>query len=324
MLVASVFGSVVLLIVSFGVAVEKSSALSSVALRCRYFSWSSMDLFFASVHSVPDGEPLRSRRTMFGATMTLAALIAFAGAGVVLGFNSVQFPNYVTSVSPQPAPWQPSGTFELSAKVYGGGLDHCENTQGSGIGIFAQPSEWSAAPTRISNRFNYTDGSCLVIWRCEGKCTMLALETATLQLRSPTRSWASAVTFTVTTPLFVKETVVDDTFVAVPFQISASFYASLPSTTATNDTYFAMRGTSATQVQISLSPHVLMDSNGKYISVAFEPSLLGISYGDVTSFSTFDFSSPDGFAISFLLTRSSLSLVLYDFLEFVFLISFQI
>jgi hypothetical protein len=270
---------------------------------------------------VPDGQALIIRKTSFGATMTVATLVAFVGAGTVLGYNTVKFPNYVASVSPQPAPWQPSGTFELSISVYGGGLDACTSGPANGFGIFAQSADWSVSPTRVPNQFNSIDGSCRLIWRCEGRCSMLALVSTTLQLRSPSRSWASAVSFSITTPLFVKESSIDNTFGSVSFQLSSSFYASPSSDVVLNDTSFAIRGPSATQVKISLSPHVLMDSNGNYSSVAFEPSLVGITYGDVTSLSTFNFASNDGFSVSFVLTRSSLSLVMYVFVDFAFVIT---
>ncbi len=69
-----------------------------------------------------------------------------------------------------------------------------------------------------------------------------------------------------------------------------------------------MRGIVPTLVSISLTPVVVNSSAVDTLGVGFEPSLIGVTPGDRTSFDTFDFSSADGFEVDFIFVRNTLSL----------------
>jgi hypothetical protein len=91
-----------------------------------------------------------------------------------------------------------------------------------------------------------------------------------------------------------------------PFQFERSFFAPTIDGQAVNS-LSALRG-SAT-INLALTPYIVNASSVETKAVAFEPSVLGISYGNVTTFETFNFSTQDGFTLNFVLTRNTLSLV---------------
>jgi hypothetical protein len=91
-----------------------------------------------------------------------------------------------------------------------------------------------------------------------------------------------------------------------PFQFERSFFAPAIDGQAANS-LSALRG-SAT-INLALTPYIVNASSAETKAVAFEPSMLGISYGNVTTFETFNFSTQDGFTLNFVLTRNTLSLV---------------
>ena len=300
-------GPVVLFIIALGIVGERSPrlqhALGTCCGSCSFVNWSRIDMF-----SVGDKQ-LTDKRAAFGVSMSFAAVVVFLGAGAILGVNTVMFPIYESSVSPQPPPWEPIGVFELVVTVLGGGsVEQCAAGPANGFGIFeSRRVDWSVLPTRAPNAYNETDGSCTLSWRCDGRCTMLAASSATLQLRSPSRSWVNFVQFAVVAPLFASGTfsLVPD-FGVLPFRIERSFYVSAD--TIPSHLNSSLRG--AASINLALTPYVINASSTATKAVAFEPSVLGLEFGDgVTTLDSFDFGAADGFTLNFVLNRNSLSLV---------------
>ncbi len=313
-LVLSAFTPIVLLIIGLGVASEKVPLVKKlVSAHCAIFEWSRLDVLFGDLHYRTDDRAMVFKKTAFGAAMSIATFVAFVGVGIALGVNSIMFPVYASSVSPQPPPWQPHGVYQLVVTVFGGGgmVDQCSTSTLNGTDNSFRINElnaadWSVAPTRVDNVHNPRDGSCTLTWRCDKRCSMLAITSATLRLSSPPRSWASYVSFKMSTPLFASNSTPLPEFGSAPFQFERSFYAP-PGADQGANSFSALRG-SAT-INIALTPYIVNASSSETKAVAFEPSLLGISFGNVTSFETFDFSRPDGFTLDFVLTRNTFSLV---------------
>ncbi len=205
---------VVLLIIACGVACEKSPRFQrAISRHCSVLDFARLDLLFPDIHFRANGHAMVFKKTAFGAAMSIAAFVAFVGVGIALGVNSVMFPVYVSSVSPQPQPWEPHGVYQLVVTVFGGGgmVDECTagaslNGTDGGFRIRELNSaDWNVAPARVPNVYDSSRGSCTLTWRCDKRCSMVAISSATLRLRSPPRSWASHVSFTVSTPLFASE-----------------------------------------------------------------------------------------------------------------------
>ena len=305
---------VVLLIIATGVAGEKSPRFRRfAAAHCAVFDCARLDVLFGDLHYRSHGHAMVFKKTAFGAAMSIAACVAFVGVGITLGVNSIMFPVYASSVSPQPPPWEPRGVYQLVVTVFGGGgmADQCSSGTLNGTDDSFRihelnAADWSAAPTRVSNAYNPRDGSCTLTWRCDKRCMLRAVSSATLQLRSPPRSWASHVSFKVSTPLFASNSTPAPEFGSAPFQFERSFYAP-PTDGQGANSFSALRG--KVTINLALTPYIVNASSTETKAVAFEPSLLGISYGNVTTFETFNFSEPDSFTLDFVLSRNTLSLV---------------
>jgi hypothetical protein len=313
-IVLGVFVPIVVLIIALGVAGEKfprvRHAIATCGGRCTRFEWHRLDILFGDIHNRVHGHPMVYKMTSFGAAMSIAACFAFVCAGIVLGVNSVTFPVYASSVSPQPAPWSPSGVFQLVVTVIGGGgIDQCAAGPANGFGIFeSRGADWSVAPSRVPNLYNPSDGSCTLTWRCDGGCELLAVAPSTLQLRAPSHSWASFVAFAISTPLFASKTGAILEFGSAPFQYERAFYAPSPAGQAGNASLPALRGVAT--INLALTSYVVNSSSTAVKAVAFEPSLLGMSLDSVMTAETFDFNqTADGFSVDFVLSRNTLSFV---------------
>ncbi len=292
----------------YGCGRRSASARETACCGC---NWARVDLFFGQVFGHTVGEPMYFRKTAFGATMSVAFLVALLGSGIMLYVNNVLYPKYAASVSPQPPPWDPNGEFELRVTVFGGGFDQdqCANGTANGFGVFATDADWSA-PSIATNLYNPSDASCTLLWRCGNTCKLIAPSTTTLQLRSPPRSWASALAFEIRTPKFATGSAPVSDFGAAPFQLSTAFY-SVASGSGIGSERVALRGPNATTVSLVLTPTIVNASGSVTTAVAFEPSLIAIARGNSMSFDAFNFSSADGFTVNFVLTRNTISLVLY-------------
>ena len=312
-IVLGTFTPIVLLIIIFAIACEKcprvKHAVASCCVHCASFDWSRLDVLFPDLHFRTNGHAMVFKKTQFGAAMSIATFLAFVGIGIALGVNSIMFSVYASSISPQPPPWEPRGVYQLVVTVFGGGsVDQCAGGPANGFGIFAQSAaDWNVAPTSVRNAYN-ADGSCTLSWRCGDHCSMAAATSATLELRAPPRSWATHVSFAIATPMFASNTTPVLEFGSAPFQFQRSFDASIAAGQQTaNASLPALRGTAT--VKLALTPYVVNSSSSETKAVAFEPSVLGISYGNITTLESFDFTQPDGFAVKFELSRNTLSLV---------------
>jgi hypothetical protein len=300
--IAILCSPVVLFVILLGLAAEKVPAVRSLLTRSGVLQWQVMDLFFGESHFKSLGSVVRIQKTAFGAALSVACLLSMAALSWLLGVSNLLYPQYVVGVSSQPPDWRPHGVFQLSVTVHGLGLESCSSNSSS-VRLTSESGAWSSAPSSTASL--NADGSCVLVWQCGPKCQMV--ETASgqtvLKLLSTSQSAASYVSYTLQLPSFTSSAL--DASSGSPFVLSSSFYA--PNTDGV--TAGALQGTSATSVNLQLSPYVVASSSGVTQMVAFEPSLTGVQFGDTTSASTFDFRRSVGFEIDFVLSRSTLSFV---------------
>jgi hypothetical protein len=181
----------------------------------------------------------------------------------------------------------------------------CSSGPSNGLGIFSVASDWSATSVPF-NSYNATDGSCLLQWKCGSMCQLLAPDSTKLSLRSSLSSFANYVSYSLDLPGFTASASASASSSDPSFCIGGAFYA--PNGNALNLT--ALRG-AASIVSIRLTPYVVKSSAGITTGVAFEPSLAGSQFGSTIDAASFDFSDKSGFQIDFVLSRNSLSLLLY-------------
>ena len=181
----------------------------------------------------------------------------------------------------------------------------CSNGPSNGLGIFSVASDWSTTSVSV-NAYNATDGSCLLQWKCDNACQLLAPDSTKLSLRSSRSSFASYVSYSLELPGFTASATAGAAPSDPSFGIRGAFYA--PNGNALNLT--ALRGATSV-VSIRLTPYVVKSSAGVTTSVAFEPSLAGSQFGRTIDAVSFNFSDESGFQIDFVLSRNSLSLLLY-------------
>jgi DNA-binding beta-propeller fold protein YncE len=306
------FGPFVLLIIVVGVGFEKYPNVKQFISTnisekyCLSFQWSTLDLFFSDIHFRHTGKPISIRQTTFGATMSLATIVSIIGVGCILGFNSIKFPSYSSTISPQPPPWQPAGVYQLIVTVYGAGIDSCAT---NGFGIVSSASDWSVSPTPVPNVFNPADGSCQLTWRCEGQCKMIASSYALFQLNSPAGAWATFVKYQISTPMFATSSAGSAMdFGSKPYTLSGGFYPP-PSGSGPNSNVTAFRGFSPTIVSLTLTPTVINSSAVTTSSVTFEPSLIGVTPGSTVQWGALSAPSNEAFMIHFQLNLNALSFV---------------
>ena len=99
--VAAAFVPLVLVVISLAAASEKVPALKSWLTRSGALNWQVLDKLFREAHFKTLGNHVRVQQTPFGAAMTVACVLTFVAAGVVLGVNNLLYATYAGSVSPQ-------------------------------------------------------------------------------------------------------------------------------------------------------------------------------------------------------------------------------
>jgi hypothetical protein len=238
--------------------------------------------------------------------------------------------------------WEPHGEFKLSVTVLGAGMEACRDGPANGLGITAdtgtpagaavstdagsgsgsgsgsgggsgtgQPSATGSAwrgSIASENVYSERDGACTLHWRCSNDCSLdPTLLPTTLRVRSTPRSWANYVAYTLQLPAFTPDATRAASSADSPFVISNAFYA--PGSSRQNMTL--LRGAAATTVKLYLTPYVKATAASDVTGVAFLPSLLGTQFGSAMAASAFTFNDTSGFAIDFVLTRNTLSMVLY-------------
>jgi hypothetical protein len=94
-------GPAVLVLLAVSIASEKYASAKQVFTCGGTVNWQTLDKLFRDQHFKQLGNHVRIQQTCFGAAMTIACVITFAAAGVVLGINNLMFPVFASSVSPQ-------------------------------------------------------------------------------------------------------------------------------------------------------------------------------------------------------------------------------
>jgi hypothetical protein len=171
--------------------------------------WVKLDVVFSSLHYVPPGGVKEVRKTAFGGMMTVVFLVAILALSAQLAVDNLTVV-YTTSIVGQLPSWDPHGTYRVTARAHGIGLDSCNS---SVLTLLAAPSTdwtstggttssaWSATGTSSSLDGGVADGSCTVVWTCN-RCQLVkpSGSTANILLSAPTRAWATYVEYTIETP----------------------------------------------------------------------------------------------------------------------------
>jgi hypothetical protein len=291
--------------------------------------WASLDVLFSFVHFTPKGSVVRRRGTSFGGMVSVACSVAIVVLSIMLATKNLLNPNYVQSVSADALAANPTGTFRLSARVFGGGAAFAAACDG--MRITGQPIGWTvvsstgtdglANATRPAVASSIADGrSCALEWRCD-QCQLSGTVTSTvLSLRSTLPSWATFVNFTFEAPPCV---IAGGSPTAVPAPATESggiggagvpfsaFGSVAPQPAALRGT-----GAAATQVAISLIGVDAQPPSGVR-AVAFSALVGSIVIpsaavgGGTTDAASFDFGSGAGFQIDFVVQRSQTVIVWY-------------
>jgi hypothetical protein len=170
--------------------------------------WVKLDLVFSSMHYVPPGGVKEVRQTAFGGMMTIVFLVAILALSAQLAVDNLTVV-YTTSIIGETPPWDPHGTYRLTVRAHGIGLEACNKdalyfqdttadwtSTGGTIG-----SAWSATGTGSSLEGGVADGSCTIVWTCR-QCKLLrsAGTPAVVVLFAPSRAWATYIEYTIETP----------------------------------------------------------------------------------------------------------------------------
>ncbi len=171
--------------------------------------WVKLDVVFASMHYVPPGGVKEERHTAFGGMMTIVFLVAILALSAQLAVDNLSVV-YTTSIVAELPAWDPRGTYRLTVRAHGIGLEACNSnvltlqafdaaewTSNGGT----VSSAWSATGTGSSLSGGLEDGACTVVWTCKD-CTLLKEtgNTANVILSAPSRAWATFVEYTIETP----------------------------------------------------------------------------------------------------------------------------
>ncbi len=272
--------------------------------------WASLDIIFSFVHYTPMGNVMRRRGTSFGGMVSLACSVAIVVLSAMLATKNLLNPNYIQSVSADALPANPTGTFRLAARVFGGGIPFSAAHACDGMSISAQ-NDWTNGLTnagRPAVAASAADGrSCSLEWQCE-QCELSGSVSSTvLSLRSALPSWATLVNFTFEAPPFAIAGA-SPTVAAIPATVSSgidgaglafsTFGSILPQPAALRGT-----GAGASQVVISLVGVEAQTRFGER-AVAFSTLVGSIVTAKTTDENSFEFGSVAGFQIDFSVQRS--------------------
>jgi hypothetical protein len=173
--------------------------------------WVKLDIVFSSMHYVPPGGVKEVRQTSFGGMMTIVFLVAILALSAQLAVDNLTVV-YTTSIVGDLPAWDPFGTYRVTARAHGIGLEACNSNvltlQGSPDSDWTSAggntsSAWSATGTSSSLEGGVTDGSCTVMWTCT-KCKLVtaAGRPAMITLSAPNNlgAWATYIEYTIETP----------------------------------------------------------------------------------------------------------------------------
>jgi hypothetical protein len=171
--------------------------------------WVQLDVVFSSMHYVPPGGVKEERQTAFGGMMTIVFLVAILALTAQLAVDNLTVV-YTTSIVGEMPAWDPRGTYRLTVRAHGVGVEACNSnvltlqaqdvTEWTGGGG-AISSAWSASGTSSSLEGGAADGSCTVMWTCK-QCTLVKSSAAgaVILLSAPSRAWATHVEYTIEMP----------------------------------------------------------------------------------------------------------------------------
>ncbi len=185
-----------------------ATSLSKSSTSVAESIWVKLDLVFSSMHYVPPGGVKEVRQTAFGGMMTIVFLVAILALSAQLAVDNLTVV-YTTSIVGETPPWDPYGTYRVTARAHGIGLEACNKnvlyfqadiTDWTSTGGTIS-SAWSATGTGSSLEGGVADGSCTVVWTCK-KCQLLKSSgsAATVELAAPFRAWATYIEYTIETP----------------------------------------------------------------------------------------------------------------------------
>jgi hypothetical protein len=251
----------------------------------------------------------RLHRTALGAVLSIACLCVQVMLCAMLYLSNTKTPTATSSVSSLPPAFAPHGTFALRVLLVGSNMTGCSSGSGGGGGIelVHLPADWQGV---ISTTYTYSaaDGSCAVVWQCTADCLWTASRSE-LRLVSAASSWASFVTFTFQTPALAVSATQADATNTQPFSVHSAVIS------ADGDDVAVLRGgasnsgdTAAAVVSLSLSPYVVTMPD-QTVRVSYQPALNLITPGTVYRRATLQSGSGEGFAVSFALTRNSVTLM---------------
>jgi hypothetical protein len=197
--------------------------------------WVKLDVVFSSLHFVPPGGVKEVRQTAFGGMMTIVFLVAILTVGAQLAVDNLTVV-YATSIVPELPPWDPRGTYRITARAHGIGLEACNGNvltlqtadpaewSASGGGGGTITSAWSATGTSSSLEGGEADGSCTVVWTCQ-QCVLVksSSSSATVELVAPSRAWATYVEYTIETPQLTSSATSGDASSLPVFSVQVSF-----------------------------------------------------------------------------------------------------
>ena len=250
----------------------------------------------------------RLHRTALGAVLSIVCLCVQVMLCAMLYLSNTKTPTTTSSVSSLPPAFAPHGTFALRVLLVGSNMTGCSSgSSGSSIELLHQPGDWQGV---ISTTYTYNtaDGSCAVVWQCTANCLWTASRSE-LRLVSAASSWASFVTFTFQTPALAVSATQADATNTQPFSVQSAVIS------ADGDDVAVLRGgasasgdTAAAVVSLSLSPYVVTMPD-QAVRVSYQPALNLITPGTVYRRATFQLGSGEGFAVSFALTRNSVTMM---------------
>jgi hypothetical protein len=185
------------------VAAQKSDAVGRV-VNCASgasFSWVKFDLLFPQAHFCPMGGVVQRRQTSFGGLMTLVCMMTILVLAVQLAIDNLT-PAFATSITSESPPWDPHGTFRLTAIVHGGGFVSCSTLRDSVLQIKSTASDWGVGAmisTSWADAGPTGDGTCTITWQCVS-CVFVSPRAGTLSLIAPVRAWATFIEYTFDMP----------------------------------------------------------------------------------------------------------------------------
>jgi hypothetical protein len=287
--------------------------------------WAALDIMFSFVHFTPKGSVMRRRGTSFGGMVSLACSVAIVVLSAMLATKNLLNPNYIQSVSADALAANPTGTFRLRARVFGGGTAFASACDGMSIAsragdaagwIHFGVSNSAANATRPAvASFDANGHACLLEWKCEQCQISGSVSSTVLSLRSKLPSWATYVNFSFEAPSFV---IADATPTAAPVAAASSGIGGAGEAFSTHGSIspqpVALRGVdaAATQVAISLIGVDAQTPSGERaaaFSALVGSIVIPTAVAATTDAASFDFGSGAGFQIDFVVQRSQTVIV---------------